>query len=279
MSMDINYILSELQKRLNSGTAMLTGKGHALGQADMITLAAVAVVGVLLCFLGLKLVRLWAAVTGLLAGFLGGTYLSANLGLEGYIPYIIGAVTGLVLLVLGIRFYRAGVFWVSWILGTAGSVFIIRPETLAFVLICVGIGLVIALITLKIAEPVMMLVTALFGGYAAGQAAYIMLPVHKNIINAAIIIAFIILGIIVQFLQESRKRKRQHLKKAEEIRNIHSTAKEVDKARAMMENLDGQVSVKDSAEPDKTDVPKVESDVLNLDNIADFDDDLDDDEY
>ena len=43
---------------------------------------------------------------------------------------------------------------------------------------------------------------------------------------------------VAQFLLESRKRKRIHLKKAEEIRQKYSTENEVEKARAMMEALE-----------------------------------------
>ena len=52
------------------------------------------------------------------------------------------------------------------------------------------------------------------------------------------------IGVLVQLLLESKKRKKQSLKKAAEIRNTHSTENEVEKARAMMENLD-QISKED----------------------------------
>ena len=45
-------------------------------------------------------------------------------------------------------------------------------------------------------------------------------------------------GVLVQLLLESKKRKKLSLKKAAEIRDTQSTENEVEKARAMMENLD-----------------------------------------
>ena len=83
-----------------------------------------------------------------------------------------------------------------------------------------------------------MVVTSLFGGFTAGQAIYGLIPLDNEIVRIAAIAVLVILGVIVQFLLESKKRKRLHLKKAEEIRKKHSTANEVDKARAMMDNLD-----------------------------------------
>lgn len=279
MDINFNYIFAELQSRFSSGMTIFMEKGRSLGQTDFITLLAVTILGALMCFFGLKLVRFLAAILGLLVGISGGTYLAVYFGLEGYVPLIIGIVAGLVLAILGARIYRVGVFWVGWMLGIAGSAYIIQPKNWKFLLISVGIGLLIGLITLKLAEPVTMLITALFGGYVAGQAAYILLPFHKGSIRTALLAVFIILGIIIQFLQESKKRKKQHLRKAEEIRNIHSTANEVDRARAMMEDLDGQEHGEDSTEKQKESAaPEVEADVLDLDNIADYDEELDEDE-
>lgn len=236
MSMD--YILEQIRHLVQSQMVVMTGKGKELMTADMIGLAAVIVVGLVFCFLGVKLIRFWAAVFGLAVGFMGGAYLASYFGLKGYVPLIIGGVAGLILAVLGAVFYHAGAFLVAWLLGIAGSAYFLRPSDWIFALVCVGIGFVIALLTLKLAEPVIALVTAILGGAAAGQAGYILLPVRNLIIQIAMIVVLVILGLIVQLLLESKRRKKLHLKKAEEIRKTTSVANEVDKARAMMENLD-----------------------------------------
>lgn len=281
MFMSLDYILEQLQVQIQIGLAALSGKNQSVNQTDMIILAVIAAVGVLFCFLGLKMVRFWAAIFGLLVGVAGGFYLSVYFGLEGYVPLIIAGVAGIILAVLGVGFYRAGVFLVGWILGIAGSAYAMQPKDWKMALICVAIGLVIGLITLKFAEPVTILVTSVFGGFFAGQAAYIMLPVTNHIIGIAIIIVLVILGIIIQFLLESRKRKRLHLKKAEEIRNKNSVENEVDKARAMMENLEREPDVADNLAKDSIeDAIMAETGVINLDEMDDdYDDELDDDEF
>lgn len=286
MVISLDSILNQLQVQVQAGLTVLTEKSRALNQADMITLAVIAVVGALFCFFGLKMVRFWAAVFGLAIGAAGGFYAAAYFGLEGYIPLIIGGVAGLILAVLGARFYLAGVFLVGWILGIAGSALILRPREWKAALICVAIGLVIGLITLKFAEPVTILITAVFGGCAAGQSAYILLPVTNHIICIAVIAVLVILGVIVQLLLESKKRKRLHLKKAAEIRNKNSVENEVDKARAMMENLDKEPDGKDkltadiAADDEKAATDSGESDVIRLDDMEDdYDDELDEDEF
>ena len=109
MVMSMDSILGQMQGYLNTGMAALMEKGRALSQFDQIMLIAVAVIGLLFCFFGLKMVRFWAAVFGLTVGFSGGAYLASYFGLDGYIPLIIGAAAGIILAVLGARFFLAGV--------------------------------------------------------------------------------------------------------------------------------------------------------------------------
>ena len=236
--MEVNLIFQKMQVEINAGLTALSSKSSNLSQEDMIMLAVIAAVGLLFCFFGLKMVRFWAAFLGLAIGVTGGSYVASYFNVSDNIAWIIGLAAGVILAVLGARFYLAGVFLVAWFLGTVASAYFMQPADWIYTLVCVGIGLVIGLITLKFAEPVTMVVTSLFGGFTAGQAIYGLIPLENEIVRIAAIAVLVILGVIVQFLLESKKRKRLHLKKAEEIRKKHSTANEVDKARAMMDNLD-----------------------------------------
>lgn len=236
--MEVSLIFEKIQVEMNAGLNTLSERSQNLSQYDMITLAAITVIGLLFCFFGLKMVRIWAALFGFTVGFSGGAYLADYFNVSDNISLIIGLVAGCVLAVLGAKFYLAGVFLVSWVMGIIGSAYFLRPADWAYALVCVGIGLVIALLTLKLAEPVTMVITALLGGAAAGQAIYGFLPAENKIIQIAVIAVLFILGIVTQFLMESKRRKRLHLKRAEEIRKKHSAANEVDKARAVLEDFD-----------------------------------------
>lgn len=236
--MEVSLIFEKIQVEMNAGLNTLSERSQNLSQYDMITLAVITVIGLLFCFFGLKMVRIWATLFGFTVGFSGGAYLADYFNVSDNISLIIGIVAGCVLAVLGAKFYLAGVFLVSWVMGIIGSAYFLRPADWAYALVCVGIGLVIALLTLKLAEPVTMVITALLGGAAAGQAIYGFLPVEIEIIQIAVITVLVILGVVTQFLMESKRRKRLHLKRAEEIRKEHSAANEVDKARAVLEDFD-----------------------------------------
>ena len=81
-----------------------------------------------------------------------------------------------------------------------------------------------------------------------------------------------IFGFFVQLMLESRKRKKQNLKKAAEIRDNQSTENEVEKARALVDELDEEnVEESDELEFIQFDV---ESDDEEIDDLED-DDEID----
>lgn len=201
--------------------------------------AGVALVFALLnCFLGLKLVRIWGVFAGLVIGFLLGIGVSSAFGLTQTVCLIIGVVLGLILAVCGGSFYLASLFVLAWIFGAVLLGRYLPLSGIAFWAACLGGGLVIALISLKFAEPIIIIVTSLFGGLTAGtyicELTGIPAVPWEYIIGAVLVIV----GTIVQFTLESRKRAKKHIEKARKIREEESTENEVDKARALMEDLD-----------------------------------------
>lgn len=222
-------------------------------------LTAGLIVSLLWCFFGLKLVRIWAAVFGLGIGAAVGAGAAAALNLNETAVLVAALAVGIILAVIGAALYHVGIFLVIWIAGTAISFMIARPQELTGILICAGIGLIFALLTLKFTAPITMVLTGILGAMSAASLIsllFIVLRVsasdmvypeffigleaqYQNIVIRIIItVVLAVLGIMVQFLLESGKRKRQNLRKAKEIREQTSTENEVEKARAMMEDLD-----------------------------------------
>lgn len=259
--MEVTMIMGKAQSLVEKGLSIFDLKSKNLSQPEVIALAIAAAIGVLFCFFGLKMVRLWAAFFGLTVGFAGGTYVADYFGANGTVSWIVGAVVGLVLAFLAARFYVAGVMIVGWILGIIISAIIMLPKDWMQILICVGIGLIVGLISAKFAEPATMVITAIFGGSTAGRAIFGLLPVDSGTIHTAITVALVIIGIILQFLMESKRKKKMHLKKAEEIRSQHSTANEVDQARAMFDEPESERQKIESGEDEDDDIV-----ILNLDD-------------
>lgn len=212
-------------------------QGHELTQIKIIALGAAAVIGVLLCILGLKIIRVWAALTGLAVGFAAGAAAGKILGLNETGMLILGAVMGILLAVLGAVLYRVGAFLLVFITVSCFCIYVIEPKDWIFAGVCLAIGLAAGLLAIRFVTVLTILSTSLFGGTLAGTAVCYLLPVTGEVILVVLCAAFCIVGILVQLLLESRKQRKKNLRKAAEIREEKSAANEVEKARAMIENL------------------------------------------
>lgn len=251
----------------------LGGESHILTTTEIIILAASAVIGILLCMFGLKIVRVWAALTGLAAGFAAGAAAGSMLGLEETGILIAGGALGIILAVVGAVVYRAGVFLLVFFSAAGFSMGLVNPQDWISAAVCLAVSLVAALLAIRFVTVLTIIVTSLCGGLTAGAAVYYLLPVDQGVLLPVLCVIFCALGIVVQLLLESGRQKRKSLKKAAEIRNEKSTANEVEKARAMMDNLD-EIPDEDSGEDTVGEDPDDDTDYDPDDDLEDeFDDD------
>ena len=271
--MNMNGILEQIQMfDINEAIMTLEDAGHVLTQTETLVLAVLCAAGVLFCLLGLKIVRFWAGLLGLLLGMAGGTVASYYFGLEEPYIWIPGAVAGIVLAVLGAWRYRFGVFLTVWVSAGLSCVYIIRPADWIWGAACLAAGLVLALLAMRFVTLLTMIVTAAGGAVLGGTAAYFLTPFPGLAIHIVICTVLGIFGFFVQLMLESRKRKKQNLKKAAEIRDNQSTENEVEKARALVDELDEEnVEESDELEFIQFDV---ESDDEEIDDLED-DDEID----
>ena len=271
--MDISTIADQVYqflKGVNSDTV-----NQVVSENMMIALIVTTVIGIFLSMFGLKLIRLWSALLGLVAGAGIGFTVTELAGLEPMI--VVGATIGggIVLAFLSGFFYRFGIFLLALLTGTYIAILFVNPQDWIFLGVCLAIGLVIALLALKFVEPIMIVVTSILGGVLAGDAIATLAEFDNPIFRYGIMVLVAIVGGIIQFTLESGKRKKKNLKKAAEIREQNSTENEVEKARAMFDDailLDDEPDDKSDDKPD--DKPKKEPDLSYLDEI-----DLDDEEY
>lgn len=262
---DISAALSELEQ-----------SAHELTQTEMIGLAAAAAVGLLLCLFGLKVVRLWAALMGLAVGFFAGFSAADAAGAYAVICVTAGLVAGIILAILGSALYRAGVFLTVFLSVSLFCFHLMTPENWMLTGICLVIGLMAAILSMKFLEIITILATALLGAVTAGPAVCWLLPDTGMdwLVRIALCTVFGAAGVLVQLLLESKKRKKQNLIKAAEIRQEASTANEVERARAVIDDLDSTPA--EGQEPSNvSSVTGMENDpnfqTINLDDIEDID--------
>ena len=271
--MDISTIADQVYqflKGVNSDTV-----NQVVSENMMIALIVTTVIGIFLSMFGLKMIRLWSALLGLVAGAGIGFAVTELAGLEPMI--VVGATIGggIVLAFLAGFFYRFGIFLLALLSGTYIAILFVNPQDWIFLGVCLAIGIVISLLALKFVEPIMIVVTSIIGGVLAGDAIATLAELDNPIFRYGIMVLVAIVGGIIQFTLESGKRKKKNLKKAAEIREQNSTENEVEKARAMFDDtilLDDEPDDKSDDKPD--DKPKKEPDLSYLDEI-----DLADEEY
>lgn len=197
---------------------------------------------------------------------------------------IIGLAAGIILAIVFAILKRAGMFVTAFVLGAALSIYWLRPANLIWLLVCVGIGLVFALLTIKLFVPVLMLLTGVTGAVCISQAGTVLLghagvELERWMVTLAFAV-LAVLGILAQFLMESGKRQKLHLKKAAEIREQNSTENEVDKARALLDEEFQDEEFKEEKQAEKevhtAAVPHAEE--LEMEFEDEFEDDDEDEE-
>lgn len=201
--------------------------------------AAAVVVGVLVCFFGLKLIKLLGALVGFLLGASLGAVGGLMAGLTG--PVLAGVIlgAGIVLGVLSWFLYRVGIFLLvfSEILGL--GIVLGGTETPVAAIAAAVIGLILAILAVRFIEPVVIVVTGLAGGFSAGMNVVdltgVALPGWAGLL-AGIVIA--ILGIMVQFMMQSRKIGKKEKVYSKKVKEQDSMESEVEKARRLLDDDD-----------------------------------------
>ena len=226
----INEIGRWLQEKEVLPTALeRLGMADKLAEIVLISLGITVLLGILSCFFGLKLARFWSFLTVFVIGTGAAAAVAMQITSDETLSGIIGLAAGIILAIVFAILKRAGMFVTAFVLGAALSIYWLRPANLIWLLVCVGIGLVFALLTIKLFVPVLMLLTGVTGAVCISQAGTVLLghagvELERWMVTLAFAV-LAVLGILVQFLMESGKRQKLHLKKAAEIREQNSTAR------------------------------------------------------
>ncbi len=203
-------------------------------------LAATIIMGLLVAFFGLKLVRVLMTLIGFAAGLGAGLSIAAAAGTDEIVSAVIVLACALVLAALSFFIYRFGVFCtafagsISAVGAVAANIGVWIPPVILLV-ICVVIGILAAIFV----EPVIIVVTAFYGGITAGlsiagAAGLSGFAWAGYAIGAALAIA----GAGVQFAMNSKKNGKKERTNAEEIKGKSSVESEVERARMVLDDED-----------------------------------------
>ena len=200
----------------------------------------VLVIGLLLCFAGLKLVKLWSALVCFWMGVVIGLYAASLFNLAPVAIIAISVGLGLILAILGVIFSRFGMFTVCLIAGIIFAGFL--ATMLGWVGFIIGgvFGIIMAILAAIFKGPIVIIMTSLQGAVLITTALNNLIGHDQVIIDVAIFIVLAIVGIIIQFMMKSREVRSKELKQTEKLREHHSKEVEVEAARSLLDDDDDE---------------------------------------
>ena len=233
-----------MEQVLSSGSSMITeASGNAREIAEQIGaqptlegLIVTGIVGLLICFLGLKLIRLQAALVGFLMGALIGIGVAWTAGISGLTFAIVVFACGAVLAALSFFLYKFGVFCVVFCVCLGMGVQIADPQSTLPLVIVLVIALILAIVAVIFVEPAIIICTGISGGVTAGISAAAAMGLEGIWPGYAIGAVAAILGMVVQFMMHSRKVGKKEKVYAEQVKEADSVESEVEKARMVLDD-------------------------------------------
>ncbi len=233
-----------MEQVLSSGSSMITeASGNARELAEQIGaqptlegLIVTGIVGLLICFFGLKLIRLQAALVGFLMGALIGIGVAWTAGISGLTFAIVVFACGAVLAALSFFLYKFGVFCVVFCVCLGMGVQIADPQSTLPLVIVLAIALILAIVAVIFVEPAIIICTGISGGVTAGISAAAAMGLEGIWPGYAIGAVAAILGMVVQFMMHSRKVGKKEKVYSEQVKEADSVESEVEKARMVLDD-------------------------------------------
>lgn len=230
-----------------------------------VVLAITICIGLIIGLFGLKLARVWAALVGVVLGVAVGGIVSAVVPeLSGMASVGVMAGGAVLMAVLVCIFYKIGIFFFVWLAVFSMGISAIGQQSIPVIAVCGVLGLILAIVTMKMFDPLVIIITSVYGGYMAGNAVVSLVGLGSYLIAViAVPVVIIAICVSVQFIMRSRQVGRKQVKKADEHREKESRETEVEQARMLLDddNLD--------------DVEDDDLETDYYDDMPDGDDDLD----
>lgn len=227
---------------------------QAVIQNNMPAIIAGIVIGLIICLFGLKLIRLLAGIAGALLGASIGLAVSFAFGLDGTVTLIVIVALAVVLACLSAVLYRVGAFIWMLAMGAGAAFMTFSPNSYLTALICLGAGLVLAIIATIFLDPIIIIITSVAGGFIAGISIAEQAGFEGNLLITIVIsVVLAIVGLIVQFMLKSREVGKKEKLYSKEFREKESMETEVEKARMLLDGEDGgkKTSSKGQGEEDE----------------------------
>lgn len=241
---------------------------------DFLILIGMAVISVLLCFLGIKMMRVFNAAAGAILGAGIAYTILEFVQVDTRTRWIIISVSALVLAVLNGVVKKVGCFVFSLVAITGMLSYVLNASSSAdnwlLYAISGGVAMLIALLGIKWMNPFYIVSSAFAGGIGIGSVLLnLPLPDVSNpmLLKLAAYGVPVLIGCVVQFILKSREIGRKEAKHSAEVKKEISMEEEVENARALFDDDFDDIEV------DDMNVEDTEADTLDDISETDTEDD------
>ena len=203
-----------------------------------------------------------------------GAGICALAGIEGIASVAVILVCAILLAVVSFLVYRLGVFVMIFICSMGVLAAVIPAQSSVITIVELAVALVLAILAAIFAEPMIIVITGIAGGFLAGPAILDLAGITDPSwlkYAAGAVLAFV--GLMIQFMMQSSKIGKKERIKSEHIKEQVSMENEVEKARMILDE--------DEAKPEEAEEPEGyldEEEAEEPEGYLDEDEDFSDDE-
>ena len=210
--------------------------GESIDNIALIANSVLLISGLLFCILGLKFVKGWSAIEGFFVGVSLGYIPALFVDLQLFVTLIIMGVVGILFAILSVVLSRFGMFIVSLMAGLTLGVYLFVMLGGVAVIVGVVFAFIAAILAAILKGPIVIVMTSLQGAILCATGVHGLVGYSNRLIDVAVLVAFAILGILLQFMMKSKEIKTKEIQKAEELRVDHSKEIEVEMARSILDD-------------------------------------------
>ena len=216
----------------------------------IVSLVGTAVISIILCLFGIKLMRIGNALASAILGAGIGYYGAQLAGMDVKTQMIVTIAGAVVLAAVAAIFKKFGAFLFCLIGVTGMLILITRPGNWIFYAIYGGIGMLFAIAAMNWLDAIYIFATAFVGGVGIGSVIRKFILIDNIGVEIAIFVVPVFVGCIVQFILKSREIGRKEAAHSEEVKKEISKEEEVESARALFED-EAISDVKEAEESDE----------------------------
>ncbi len=178
-------------------------------QTVMVSVIIAVVSGLLICFFGYKLLRLWCAIIGFVAGALVSGLVAYAMGAD--VVLLVACIVGIVTAILSFAFYRAGVFVIGFgaalnVIGHFISAYAVNTQWWMIVL-TIAAAVIIGSLAVRFVKTVVVISTSLSGAVSVVTNILGIFNVTNWKVISILTAILAVLGMAYQFTHSRRKRR------------------------------------------------------------------------